>query len=102
MVYNKLTTTINLSVSLNTDYNIHTIESTGQFEISKLISVGAGIKMIKHSLMPDNFWGYNGNLTLKIPKLGDLQLMMDKGFIPALNRALTENKMGRLTYYKTF
>lgn len=102
LIWRNITTAINLSVSLNTEYTIYTTESTGQFNINKLISAGAGIKLIKHSLQPNVCWGYNGSVILKIPKFGELQLMMDKGFIPGLNRTLIENKMGRLTYYKTF
>lgn len=100
--YNRITVAINASISLNNDYNINTIENTTQLDISKLISAGGGVKIIKHSLQASPYWGYSGNLTLRISKLGDIQLMMDKGFIPGLNRALTENKMGRLIYYKTF
>jgi hypothetical protein len=90
------------SVSANTDYNIYTIENNDQFTVSKLLSVGGGLKMIKQTLLNQLQWGYSGNLRLKIPKLGDIQLMMDKGFIPGLDRKLVGNNMGRLTYFKTF
>lgn len=93
---------LNLSESLNTDYKIYTIENTEQFAINRIISIGSGVKMIRHTLFNNIQWGYSGNLTLRIPKLGDVQFMMDKGFIPGLNKQLVENKMGRLTYFKTF
>lgn len=93
---------LNLSESINTDYRIHTIENSGQFFINKIIGIGAGIKMIKQTLLDRLEWGYSGNLSLRIPKLGDIQFMMDKGYIPGMNRQLVDNKMGRLTYLKTF
>jgi len=102
VTFNWFSVMLNASFSTGTDYNIYTIEDNNQFTISKIISAGAGIKLIKYSLLPVLQWGYNANLTLKIPRVGDIQLMMDKGFIPGFNRQLAENRIGRLTYYKTF
>jgi hypothetical protein len=99
---NRFSFQIDGSVSANTGYNIYTIDNSDQFTINKLITVGGGLKMIKETLLNQLQWGYSGNLTLKIPKLGDIQFMMDKGFIPGWNRKLVENRMGRLTYFKTF
>lgn len=102
IIYSKVSLMMNVSLSTSTDYNMCTIENSGQFTINKLITAGAGVKMIKYSLISALQWGYSGNLILKIPRVGDIQLTMDKGFIPGMNRQLAENKMGRLTYYKTF
>lgn len=99
---NRFSVLLNVSISSNTGYNIYTIENNDQFAINKFITAGGGLKMIKHSFFNQLQWGYSGNLLLKIPKLGDIQMMMDKGFIPGNNRQLVENRMGRLTYYKTF
>jgi hypothetical protein len=90
------------SVSKNIGYNIYTIANNDQVTISELISVGGGWKMIRESIGQPLQWGYSANLTLNIPKLGSIQLMMDKGFIPGLDRKLEENNTGRLTYFKTF
>ncbi|MBI5373726.1 MAG: hypothetical protein HZA79_17000 [Sphingobacteriales bacterium] len=100
--FNKCSFVINASVNTNTDYRIYNIENSVQLSVSRILSVGAGMKMAKHSLLAGPDWGYSGNFTIKIPRLGDLQLMMDKGFIPGMNRQLVENRMGRLIYYKTF
>jgi hypothetical protein len=93
---------LNGSVSVNTGYNIYTFENTGQLAITKLISVGGGLKLIKHSLFNSLQLGYSGNIILKIPRLGDIQATMDRGFIPSFNQKLVENKYGRITYFKTF
>jgi hypothetical protein len=93
---------LNGSLSVNTGYTIYTIENNDQFTISRLLSVGGGLKMIKQTLLNDLLWGYSGNIRLNISKLGDIQLMSDKGFIPGVDRKLVTNNMGRLTYFKTF
>lgn len=102
ITFNRLSVMLNASLSTGTDYNMYTFENNCQLAINKIISVGAGAKMIRYSLLPQVQWGHNANITLKIPRLGEIQLMMDKGFMPAVNRQLIENRMGRLTYYKTF
>jgi len=102
LTINRWSILVNLSESINTGYNIYTVENNDQFTVNRFLSVGAGIKRIRNSLVNDLQWGYSGNLTLRIPKLGDIQLMMDKGYIPGLNHQLVENRLGRLTYFKTF
>jgi hypothetical protein len=98
----KMSMLVNASLSTGIGYNRYTLENNEQFTINRLLTAGGGIKMVKHSLATHVQWGYAGNITLKVPKLGDFQLMMDKGFIPGSNQQLVENKTGRLTYYKTF
>lgn len=92
----------NGSLSTGGDYTLRMLENTLQVSLHKMISIGGGVKMIDYSLSPLMQWGYSGSLTLNIPKLGDIQLMADKGFIPGLNKQLADNKTGRLIYYKTF
>jgi hypothetical protein len=70
--------------------------------INHWLSAGAGIKYNRQTSFNILQWGYSGNLQLKIPYLGDVQFMIDKGFIPGPDKRLVENKMGRLTYFKTF
>lgn len=98
----RFSVTLNGSASVNTDYNIYTIENSDQLTINRFVRIGAGVKMIRHTLLSDLLWGYSGNLALTVPKLGEIQLVADKGFIPGLNKQLVQNNMGRLTYSKTF
>ncbi|PWU02593.1 MAG: hypothetical protein C5B52_05060 [Bacteroidetes bacterium] len=94
--------TLNGSVSDNADYRIVTIENNDQFTINKFLSIGGGIKHITNSFYHNIQWGYSGNLSFRFPKLGEIQFMMDKGFLPGYNRQLVDSKVGRLTYFKTF
>lgn len=100
--FRKASMMVSASLNKSTEYSVKTIESSGEFRFSTVVAAGAGVKMIKHDLLSAMQWGYSGSLSLNIPKLGEIQLMMDKGFIPGMNRQLVENRMGRLTYYKTF
>lgn len=93
---------LNASVSVNTGYAIYTIENNAQLTISSLLSIGGGLKLINQTLLNDLLWGYSGNIRLNVKKLGEIQLMFDKGFIPYLDRKLATNSMGRVTYFKTF
>lgn len=93
---------LNASVSVNTGYSIYTIENNSQVTISSLLSVGGGLKMINQTLLNDLVWGYSGNIRLNIKKLGEIQFMLDKGFIPGVDRKLATNSMGRVTYFKIF
>jgi hypothetical protein len=102
VVWDRFSLMANGSISTGTDYNMYTIENTCQVMINKIVSVGGGGKMIQYSLIPQTQWGYNANLTLKIPKLGDIQLMADEGYLPGANKQLVKNRMGRLTYFKNF
>lgn len=102
LTINKWSMLINLSESINTGYSIYSMENNDQFAVNSLLAVGAGIKWIKNSISGNPQWGYSGNLTMRIPKLGDIQLIMDKGYMPGINYQLVENKVGRLTYFKTF
>lgn len=102
VAFSKVSFMLNASVSTSPDYDMFTLENNVQVAVSSMLSVSAGAKMIQYSLLPQKQWGYNAGLTLRIPRLGDIQLMTDKGFLPGVNRQLAENRVGRLTYYKTF
>lgn len=97
-----LTVSLGGSVSKTPEYTLYTLESSAEFAICRWISIGAGLKRIKQTVFNSLRWGYNGNLTLHIPKVGDIQCLLDKGYLPGMNKTLMENKVGRLTYFKTF
>jgi len=97
-----LTATMGWSASRTTEYALYTLENTEEVAIRRWISIGAGVKRIKQTIFNTVLWGYSGNVVLHIPKLGDIQCMLDKGYLPGLHKALMENRVGRLTYFKTF
>lgn len=101
VTFNNTSLFCNFSESSTTGYKIYTLEQNAQFAISKFFQAGGGVKRIRHSGIKQSQWGYSGRLTVKVPKLGDIHFMIDKGFLPGLNRKLVENTTGRLTYFKT-
>jgi hypothetical protein len=93
---------VNASLSANTDYTLYTLENNCQYRVKQWLSVGAGIKYNGQPHPYTVLFGYSANATITINKLGEFQLVVDKGFIPGSNRQLVSNNTGRLSYFKTF
>lgn len=101
-IIGKLNVQTQLSAAQNNSYNLYVLDGRGDYKISKWLSLGAGIKYNRQTVYNVTQWGYSGSAGIKIPKLGELKLTADKGFIPGNNRQLVPNNVGRLTYFKTF
>jgi len=99
---NKFTVQANVSSSRNTDYSLYVLEGNGQYKIKTWLSVGAGIKYNTQPNYHVRMIGYSGNATIAIKQLGEIQFLVDKGFIPGANRQLVPNNIGRLSYFKIF
>jgi hypothetical protein len=102
VIVGRLTASMGWSVSITPEYTLYTLENSEELAICRFVSIGADIKRIKQTVFNTLLWGYSGNVTLHIPKLGDIQCLLDKGYLPGMNKTLMENRVGRLTYYKTF
>lgn len=90
------------SSSANTDYCLYVLEQTLQYRVAQWLTLGGGLKYNKQTVYNLEQWGYSSNATLKIPKVGDLQLLIDKGFVPGANKQLVKNDIGRITYLRNF
>lgn len=100
--FGKVNLQLNLSAAANTSYHLYVVEENLNYALSKWLSLGGGLKYNKQTVFNIEQWGYAGNMKIRIPLLGSLQLMMDKGFVPGPDKQLVPNNMGRLTYLKTF
>lgn len=100
--YQKLTWQTTLSAALAGDYNLYTVDNDAQYALQPWLTLGGGIKYNRQTSYNINQLGYRGSVIVKIKKLGELQLMIDKGFIPGANRQLVENKTGRFSFFKIF
>lgn len=98
----RLNEQLNLSIAVNTDYRLYVIEDNVQYRLNQWLSLGGGMKYNRQTQFNSVHWGWMGNAMLKLKGIGDFQLMMDDGFIPGANKTLTENKVGRLTYFRIF
>jgi hypothetical protein len=98
---NRFTLQGNVSAASNQDYQLYSMEGKVQHTVSKMLTLGAGIKYNKQTVYNISQLGYSAEATLRT-RLGQLQFSADKGFIPGMNKRLVPDNTGRLTYFKTF
>lgn len=102
LFFKKLTTQSTATLAFNGDYNLYTIDNEAQYSVLQWLTVGGGIKYNRQTTYNIDQFGYSGSVGLKIKKLGELQLMVDKGFIPGSNKTLVDNTTGRFSFLKIF
>jgi hypothetical protein len=98
----KLTLNGALSAALNPEYNLYGVDGNAQYKLFNWLEVGAGLKYSKQTVYDLTQIGYSGNARITVPKLGEIALLADKGFMPGAEKRLVQNNTGRLTYTKTF
>lgn len=99
---NRLTINGTLSSAISRDYNLHGADGGLQYRLREWLEIGGGLKYNYQTVYDLQQLGYNGNARITIPKLGEISVMADKGFVPGVNRRLVSNNTGRLTYTKIF
>lgn len=102
LFYNRLTCQSTAALSLSRDYNLYTVDNEVQYALLEWLRAGAGIKYNRQTNFDISQTGYKGSVTVSISKLGQLQLMIDKGYIPGANRRLVENNTGRFSFFRIF
>jgi hypothetical protein len=70
--------------------------------VTNWLEIGGGVKYNYQTVYQLKQTGYSANTRINIPKVGEIALMADKGFVPGVNRQLVSNETGRLTYTKVF
>lgn len=98
----KATLQFNASAAKNSGYSLYSIDGGIQYNMLRWFTVGGSVKYNRQTVFNNTQIGYGANATIKISKLGDIQFLMQKSYIPGANRQLVENNIGRLIYYKTF
>jgi chaperonin cofactor prefoldin len=91
-----------VSAALNPEYDLYGADGNVQYKITSWLEIGGGLKYSKQTVYELIQLGYSANMRISIPKLGEVALMADKGFIPGAEKRLVSNNTGRLTYTKTF
>lgn len=97
----RLTVNGGLSSVLNAEYNLHGAEGNVQYRVG-WFDIGGGLKYNYQGVYHIRQLGYTGNVSVKVPKLGEIGVMGDRGFIPGINKRLVPNETGRLTYTRIF
>lgn len=90
-----------LSSAFNPEYDLHGVDGNLQYRAS-WFELGGGLKYNYQTIYGLQQLGYNGNVRVNIPKIGEIALMGDRSFIPGVNKRLVPNETGRLTYTKIF
>ncbi|TWI88864.1 hypothetical protein LX66_2951 [Chitinophaga japonensis] len=98
----KFTLNGGLSSAVNQDYALYGIDGSMQYKILTWLEIGGGIKYNYQTEYNLQQTGYSANARVNIPKIGEVALMADKGFVPGVDRQLVPNKTGRITYTKIF
>lgn len=91
-----------VSAAINPEYNLYGADGGLQYRMNNWLELGGGLKYSKQTVYNLRQLGYSGNVRIRIPKLGEIALMADKGFVPGAQKRLVSNNNGRLTYTKTF
>jgi len=91
-----------LSSATNQDYALYGVDGGLQYRVRSWLEVGGGLKYNYQTQYNLQQTGYNANTRVNIPKIGEVALMADQGFVPGVNRQLVPNKTGRVTYTKIF
>ncbi|NML38397.1 hypothetical protein HHL17_14410 [Chitinophaga sp. G-6-1-13] len=98
----KFTLNGGLSSATNQDYALYGADGGVQYKVTNWLEIGGGIKYNYQTVYQLKQTGYSANTRINIPKVGEIALMADKGFVPGVNRQLVSNETGRLTYTKVF
>lgn len=100
--YTNLSVSLSGGAALNNDYKLFTTGADMQLSISKNFSLKGGLKYNCQTVFNNRQIGYNLGSTIRVPKLGEIQAFVEKGFIPGINKQLLPNNTGRFTYLKVF
>ncbi|RFM26955.1 hypothetical protein DXN05_18395 [Deminuibacter soli] len=90
------------SIATNSSYNLYTLENDVQYTVNSWLRIGGGGKYNRQTVIEKVQWGYKAEAMVNIKKLGGIQLMYDKGFIPGPDKKLVPNNIGRVSYFKIF
>ncbi|RXK86146.1 hypothetical protein [Filimonas effusa] len=90
------------SAAVSADYNLYSLDNDIQYALTDWLSIGAGVKYNRQTNYNLVQWGYKNNILIKIKRIGELQMMLDNGFLPGPEKRLVENKTGRISFFRTF
>jgi hypothetical protein len=92
----------NVNYSTNTNYSLWVLENVLQFQCRQWLTLEAGCKWNRQTVYNEELWGYKGGIRIKLSKLGELQGLLDRSYLPGMEKKLVKNNMGRITFTKTF
>lgn len=102
LLLKKATLQVDVSAAKNTAYTLYSLGGNLQLNVFKWLLIGGSVKYNRQAVFNQSQVGYGANTIVKLNRLGDIQFLVQKTYLPGPNRQLVENDIGRLTYYKTF
>ena len=100
--FGRLTLNGTVSSATNQDYALFGADGNAQYKIRSWLDAGGGLKYNYQTVYRLRQVGYTANVRVDIPKIGEIMLMADQGFVPGADKKLVPNKTGRLTYTRIF
>ncbi|MBO9151148.1 hypothetical protein ACFOTA_02945 [Chitinophaga sp. GCM10012297] len=98
----RLTLNGGANLAANQDYALYGGDANAHYKVRKWLDVGGGLKYNYQTVYRLRQLGYAANVRVEVPKVGELMLLADQGFVPGTDRRLVPNKTGRLTYTRIF
>lgn len=92
----------NAAIATNSDYHLYTLENDVQYALTSWLRLGGGGKYNYQTGYRIRQYGYRAEAEIGLKKIGSIQVMYDKGFIPGPDKKLVQNNVGRVTYFKIF
>lgn len=90
------------SAAINNDYALYGVDGNVQYKMSRWLSIGGGLKYNLQTVYNIRQLGYSANARIDIPHLGQVEMLIEKSFIPGSSNRLVSNNTGRITYSKIF
>jgi hypothetical protein len=96
--------TANLSIAHteNGRYTLNTWDAGFFFKVLKQSAVGFGVKINQLNIDPDAKVGFYGNTRIAIPKVGDLNIWLEKNYLPDLYHRLIKNEFYNIGFTRYF
>ena len=83
------------------ELQFYSVETSIDYALRNWLKLGAGLKYNNIS-GGNNYWGERGQLSIKLRRLGEVQLQYEKSYLPTINQTLYPVEIGRLSYFKNF
>ncbi len=92
----------------NSQYNFdgskgyYTLDNAIQYQINNEWMLGAGIKYNRYTSSSMAQVGCTFSSNFSVPRVGQFQIMVEKGYVPDINHQFVANNSGRISFVKSF
>lgn len=83
------------------DIDINSVEQSLSYQLKSFLAINGGLKRIRMN-NTQTFIGESAGVSLSFKKLGMIQMMYEKNYLPGINKNLLPVDFGRITYSRVF